>query len=311
MPAVIGVAVVAFVAWAVWGPSPSLAYGLVSAIAVLIIACPCALGLATPMSVMTATGRGAQAGVLIRDAEALETFARVDTLIVDKTGTLTVGRPALVAVLPEAGQDEAEVLRLAASLERGSEHPLAEAIVRGAEARGVALGEARDFEAVTGKGVTGVVEGRAVALGNAALLAELGLAAAGSEAADARRDRGETVMFVVVDGAVAGHGRRRRPGEGDDAGGARGVARARVSHRDGDGRQRADGAGGGGAARDRRGPRRGAAGGQGAASCGSCRRRARWSRWRGTGSTTRRRWRRRTWGSPWGRGRTWRSRARG
>ena len=203
VPAVIGVAAVAFVAWAVWGPPPALAYALVSAIAVLIIACPCALGLATPMSIMTATGRGAQAGVLIKDAEALETFAKVDTLIVDKTGTLTLGRPDLVAVLPEAGHDEPEVLRLAASLERGSEHPLAEAIVRGAEARGLPLADARDFEAVTGKGVTGTVDGRAVALGNAALLADLGIDHAASEA-DARRDRGETVMFVVVDGAVAG-----------------------------------------------------------------------------------------------------------
>ena len=203
VPAVIGVAAVAFVAWAVWGPPPALAYALVSAIAVLIIACPCALGLATPMSIMTATGRGAQAGVLIKDAEALETFAKVDTLIVDKTGTLTLGRPDLVAVLPEAGHDEPEVLRLAASLERGSEHPLAEAIVRGAEARGLPLADARDFEAVTGKGVTGTVDGRAVALGNAALLADLGIDHAASEA-DARRDRGETVMFVVVDGAIAG-----------------------------------------------------------------------------------------------------------
>ena len=204
VPAVIGVAALAFVGWAIWGPEPALAYALVSAIAVLIIACPCALGLATPMSIMTATGRGAQAGVLIRDAEALETLAKVDTLIVDKTGTLTVGRPELVAVLPEAGREEAEVLRLAASLERGSEHPLAEAIVRGAEARGVALVEARDFEAVTGKGVQGTVEGRAVALGNAAMLADLGLEGVGSAEADARRDRGETVMAVVVDGALAG-----------------------------------------------------------------------------------------------------------
>ncbi|HET9068106.1 MAG TPA: heavy metal translocating P-type ATPase [Amaricoccus sp.] len=203
VPAVIAVAVAAFVAWAVFGPSPSLAYALVSAIAVLIIACPCALGLATPMSVMTATGRGAQAGVLIRNAEALEIFAKVDTLIVDKTGTLTLGRPELVAVLPAAGWDEAEVLRLAASLERGSEHPLAEAIVRGAEARGVDFAPVEDFEAVTGKGVTGVVAGRRVALGNAALMAELGLEAAAGEA-DARRDRGETVMFVAADGAVAG-----------------------------------------------------------------------------------------------------------
>jgi Cu+-exporting ATPase len=204
VPAVIAVAGVAFVAWAVWGPSPSLAYALVSAIAVLIIACPCALGLATPMSIMTATGRGAQAGVLIRNAEALETFAGVDTLIVDKTGTLTVGKPALVAVLPEPGGDEPELLRLAASLERGSEHPLAEAIVRGAEARGLRIADAQEFEAVTGKGVKGVVDGRAVALGNATMLADLGLGRAVSAEADARRDRGETVMFVVVDGAVAG-----------------------------------------------------------------------------------------------------------
>ena len=168
VPAVIAVAVIAFIAWSIWGPVPALAYALVSAIAVLIIACPCALGLATPMSIMTATGRGAQAGVLIKNAEALETFAKVDTLIVDKTGTLTVGKPELVAVLPEAGHDEAEVLHLAASLERGSEHPLAEAIVRGAEARGVEMAAATDFEAVTGKGVKGIVDGKAVALGNAA-----------------------------------------------------------------------------------------------------------------------------------------------
>ncbi len=205
VPAVIAVAIVAFIAWAIWGPTPALAYALVSAIAVLIIACPCALGLATPMSIMTATGRGAQAGVLIKNAEALETFAKVDTLIVDKTGTLTVGKPELVAVLPEPGHDEAEVLRLAASLERGSEHPLAEAIVRGAEARGVKMAGASDFEAITGKGVRGTVDGRAVALGNAAMLADLGIGAATStQAADARRDEGETVMFVVVEGVVAG-----------------------------------------------------------------------------------------------------------
>ena len=160
MPAVIGVAILAFIAWSIWGPTPALAYALVSAVAVLIIACPCALGLATPMSIMTATGRGAQAGVLIKNAEALERFADVDTLIVDKTGTLTVGKPKLVAVLPEEGHDEAEVLRLAASLERGSEHPLAEAIVAGAEERGVAMTKALDFEAVTGKGVKGVVDGK-------------------------------------------------------------------------------------------------------------------------------------------------------
>lgn len=205
VPAVIGVAIVAFIAWAIWGPAPALSYALVSAVAVLIIACPCALGLATPMSIMTATGRGAQAGVLIKNAEALERFAKVDTLMVDKTGTLTEGKPKLVAVLPEEGHDEAEVLRLAASLEKGSEHPLAEAIVAGAEERSVALAAASDFEAVTGKGVTGVVDGHSVALGNAKLMAELGLDGGRiAETANARRDQGETVMFVVLDGAIAG-----------------------------------------------------------------------------------------------------------
>ncbi|MCQ4318852.1 copper-transporting P-type ATPase [Stutzerimonas stutzeri] len=205
VPAVIGVAAIAFVAWAIWGPPPALAYALVSAVAVLIIACPCALGLATPMSIMTATGRGAQLGVLIKNAEALERFAKVDTLMVDKTGTLTEGKPKLVAVLPEAGHDEAEVLRLAASLEKGSEHPLAEAIVTGAEERGVSLADATDFEAVTGMGVKGVVDGQSVALGNAKLMAELGLDGGRiSEAANARRDEGETVMFVVLDGQIAG-----------------------------------------------------------------------------------------------------------
>jgi Cu+-exporting ATPase len=187
VPAVIGIAILAFIAWAIWGPAPALSYGLVAAVAVLIIACPCALGLATPMSIMTATGRGAQAGVLIKNAEALERFAKVDTLIVDKTGTLTVGKPKLVAVLPAAGHEEAEVLRLAASLERGSEHPLAEAIVSGAEERGVELAKADEFEAITGKGVKGVVDGQAVALGNAALLTELGLDGGASSASSRRQ----------------------------------------------------------------------------------------------------------------------------
>ncbi|MFT6447169.1 MAG: Cu+-exporting ATPase [Sulfitobacter pontiacus] len=205
VPAVIGIAVLSFIAWAVWGPSPALSYALISAVAVLIIACPCALGLATPMSIMTATGRGAQAGVLIKNAEALERFEKVDTLIVDKTGTLTMGKPQLVAVLPQPGHDEAEVLRLAASLERGSEHPLAEAIVRGAEERDVKMADADDFEAVTGKGVKGVVGGKAVALGNLAMIRDLGLEAGDLTAkANARRDEGETVMFVVLDGEIAG-----------------------------------------------------------------------------------------------------------
>ncbi len=205
VPVVIAVAILAFIGWAVWGPAPALSYALISAVAVLIIACPCALGLATPMSIMTATGRGAQAGVLIKNAEALERFEKVDTLIVDKTGTLTEGKPRLVAVLPEPGHNEAEVLRLAASLERGSEHPLAEAIVRGAEERGVDMANASDFEAVTGKGVKGTVDGRAVALGNLALITDMGLeGGALTDKANARRDGGETVMFVVLEGAIAG-----------------------------------------------------------------------------------------------------------
>ncbi len=205
VPVVIAIAIIAFIVWSVWGPAPAMAYGLVSAVAVLIIACPCALGLATPMSIMTATGRGAQAGVLIKNAEALERFAKVDTLIVDKTGTLTVGKPKLVAVLPETGHDEAEVLRLAASLERGSEHPLAEAIVSGAEDRGVDFAQVNDFDAVTGKGVKGVVDGKPVALGNARLVADLGLDGAGLKGlADARRDQGETVMYVIVGNEIAG-----------------------------------------------------------------------------------------------------------
>tara|TARA_R110000851_G_scaffold333535_1_gene515481 strand:- start:9020 stop:11419 length:2400 start_codon:yes stop_codon:yes gene_type:complete len=205
VPVVIAIAIASFIIWSIWGPDPAMAYGLVSAVAVLIIACPCALGLATPMSIMTATGTGAQMGVLIKNAESLERFEKVDTLIVDKTGTLTEGKPKLVAVMPEDGHDEAEVLRLAASLERGSEHPLAEAIVRGAEERGIEFAKAEDFEAVTGKGVKGIVDGKSVALGNAALIKDLGLDSGPLvETANARRDEGETVMFIVLDGAIAG-----------------------------------------------------------------------------------------------------------
>jgi Cu+-exporting ATPase len=205
VPVVIGVAILSFIGWAIWGPPPALSYALIAAVAVLIIACPCALGLATPMSIMTATGRGAQAGVLIKNAEALERFEKVDTLMVDKTGTLTEGKPRLVAVLPQPGHDEGEVLRLAATLERGSEHPLAEASVKGAQERGIALAEASDFEAITGKGVVGIVDGKKIMLGNFKLVTDHGIDATGLlPAADARRDEGETVMFVVVDGAIAG-----------------------------------------------------------------------------------------------------------
>lgn len=205
VPAVVAVALAAFAAWTVFGPSPTLSYAMVAAVSVLIIACPCALGLATPMSIMVATGRGAQAGVLIRDAEALERFAKVDVLIVDKTGTLTEGRPTLTDVVTAEGIDESELLSLVASLERGSEHPLAEAIVAGAEERGLALSETEDFEAVTGKGVRGTVSGRAVAFGNAAMMTDVGADAASFSETIARlQGEGRTVMTVALDGRTAG-----------------------------------------------------------------------------------------------------------
>lgn len=205
VPTVVSVAVLAFVLWSVWGPAPSMSYALVAAVSVLIIACPCALGLATPMSIMTATGRGAQTGVLIRDAEALERFASVDTLIVDKTGTLTQGKPALTDIVAAPGRSEEETLRLAAALEHVSEHPLAEAIVAGAQARGLKLAEVKAFEAVTGKGVSGTVEGHAVALGNRAMMDDLNIdVSAFVPQADGLRGEGKTVMFVVIDGAYGG-----------------------------------------------------------------------------------------------------------
>ncbi len=205
VPAVVLVAIIAFFVWAVFGPEPSMTFAIVSAVSVLIIACPCALGLATPMSIMTATGRGAQAGVLIKDAEALERFAKVDTLIVDKTGTLTEGRPKLTDVVTADGFGDDELLGLAASLERGSEHPLAEAIVEGAQAKGATIADAEDFEAVTGKGVQGKVSGRSVALGNAATMGDLGVATdALKPRADELRSDGKTAMFVAVDGKLAG-----------------------------------------------------------------------------------------------------------
>ncbi|MGO4639305.1 copper-translocating P-type ATPase [Mesorhizobium loti] len=205
VPAVVLVAVVAFIAWAVFGPEPSLIFAIVSAVSVLIIACPCALGLATPMSIMTATGRGAHAGVLIKEAAALERFASVDTLIVDKTGTLTEGRPKLTDVVVATGFSEDELLGLAASLEKGSEHPLAEAIVEGAAARGATVTDAGDFEAVTGKGVSGTVSGKAVALGNAAMMGDLGVdVSAVSAGAEALQGDGKTAMFVAVGGRLAG-----------------------------------------------------------------------------------------------------------
>ncbi|MBB2970629.1 heavy metal translocating P-type ATPase [Mesorhizobium sp. RMAD-H1] len=205
VPAVVLVAVAAFGIWALFGPEPSMIYAIVSAVSVLIIACPCALGLATPMSVMTATGRGAQAGVLAKDAEALERFAKVDTIIVDKTGTLTEGKPKLTDVITAPGFEEDELLFLAASLERGSEHPLAEAIVEGAQARGLKLVDTTDFEAVTGKGVRGEIAGKAVALGNAAMMGGLNLSVVFlKEQADQLRSAGKTAMYVAVGGKVAG-----------------------------------------------------------------------------------------------------------
>ncbi|MGM0661490.1 MAG: heavy metal translocating P-type ATPase [Pseudomonadota bacterium] len=205
VPSVVAVAIIAFVTWLVVGPDPALAYAIASAVSVLIIACPCALGLATPISITTAAGRGAQAGVLIKDAEALERMARVDTVIVDKTGTLTEGKPRLTDVVAENGHDEDEVLRLAAALEKGSEHPLAEAIIAGAKDRGLSPESAEDFEAVTGKGVRGTVDGRKVALGNAAMMEELGVGTETSDdAADALRSEGKTAMYVAVDGTLAG-----------------------------------------------------------------------------------------------------------
>ncbi|MBI5941132.1 MAG: heavy metal translocating P-type ATPase [Caulobacterales bacterium] len=205
VPAVILVAVIAFAAWSFVGPDPRLGYALVAAVSVLIIACPCALGLATPVSIMVGVGRGAQAGVLIRSAEALERFEKVDTLVVDKTGTLTEGRPAVTALQPVAGLDRLELLRLAASLERGSEHPLAEAILRAATDEGVPLVEATEFNSPVGRGVVGVVDGRKVAIGSRSFAREQGADIAPLEAdADTLRRQGATVVFVALDGTMGG-----------------------------------------------------------------------------------------------------------
>lgn len=205
VPAVIGISVLTFVVWGIWGPEPRMAHGLINAVAVLIIACPCALGLATPMSIMVATGKAASVGVLFKNAEAIELLRDVDTIVVDKTGTLTEGKPRLVAVVAAEGFNESEVLRLAASLELASEHPLAQAIVRGATDRNLATSEVADFQSVTGQGVEGQVEERAVGLGNSKLMKELG-ADFGSHSvvANAMRAEAQTVIFLSVDGQFAG-----------------------------------------------------------------------------------------------------------
>jgi len=205
VPAVVGIAVLTFAAWSIFGPPPRLALALISAVAVLIIACPCALGLATPMSIMVATGRGAMAGVLIQNAEALEVLAKVDTLVIDKTGTLTEGKPRLSTLKSHAGWTESDLLRLAASLERGSEHPLAGAIVTAAEERALALSDVKDFRSITGQGVMGTIEGKAVALGNTALFESLSIASESLrlEAEELRRD-GATTILLAVDQQPAG-----------------------------------------------------------------------------------------------------------
>jgi P-type Cu+ transporter len=206
VPTVIAVAIVAFIAWAIWGPEPRLAFGLVNAVAVLIIACPCALGLATPIAIMVATGRGAHAGVLVRKAESLERLDKVDTIVVDKTGTLTQGKPELVSVVALGGVSESDLVRLTGTLERGSEHPLASALVKAAEGNGLKLAAVENFKSVTGTGVSGRVEGREVASGNERLIADLRIAvppAAATQATELQR-QGQTVIFVAVDGKLAG-----------------------------------------------------------------------------------------------------------
>jgi Cu+-exporting ATPase len=205
VPAVIAVAVLAFTAWSMWGPEPRYAFGLVAAVAVLIIACPCALGLATPMSIMVGVGRGAQAGVLIRDAEALERMEKIDTIIVDKTGTLTEGKPSVTSIATVKGQDEDELLALAAAVEKASEHPLAAAIVAAAEKRGVAIAKVTGFDSPSGKGAIGMVNRKRLVIGNAKFLAELKISTdVLAERADAMRRDGATAVFVAVNGKIAG-----------------------------------------------------------------------------------------------------------
>jgi Cu+-exporting ATPase len=205
VPAVVAVALIAFGVWALFGPEPRLSYGLVAAVSVLIIACPCALGLATPMSIMVGVGRGAQGGILIKNAEALERLEKIDTLVIDKTGTLTEGKPKVVAVIPADGFDETQVLSIAASVERGSEHPLAAAIAKAAAEKNLELAPVRGFDAPAGKGVIGMVSGKRVALGSAAFLKELNIDSSSlHDAAEEQRNDGATAIFLAVNGKVAG-----------------------------------------------------------------------------------------------------------
>jgi Cu+-exporting ATPase len=205
VPAVIASALLAFAAWMMFGPEPRFTFGLVAAVTVLIIACPCALGLATPMSIMVGVGRGAHSGILIRDAEALERFERIDTIVIDKTGTLTEGKPKVVSIVAAGGRDQDELLRLAAGVEQGSEHPLAQAILKAAEERGLKPGETRDFSSPSGKGATGTVDGRRIALGNAMLMGELGIVTRELDgAAETARQDGATAIYLAVDGSIAG-----------------------------------------------------------------------------------------------------------
>ncbi len=205
VPVVVVIAIITFIVWSLWGPEPAIAYAVINSVAVLIIACPCALGLATPMSIMVGTGRGAMMGVLFKNAEALEVLRKVDTLVVDKTGTLTEGKPRLVAVQSEPGFDDDNILRMAASLEKASEHPLAEAIVKGADDKGIELAQTDDFQSVTGMGVTGKVDGKAVALGNITLMQSLNIDVGNlPQIADVQRAEGQTVMLLAIDNKAAG-----------------------------------------------------------------------------------------------------------
>ena len=205
VPVVIGISIVTFIVWAIWGPAPAFSFAIINAVSVLIIACPCALGLATPMSIMVATGRGALQGILFRDAESIEILRKIDTLVVDKTGTLTLGKPKLVTIKPEGDLSEVEFLSYVASLEQGSEHPLAQAIVDGAKEKGVNLNEIKNFESVTGKGVKGQIKGKDIALGNKALMSDLSINFENSlELAETFRSEGQTVMFVAIEGKFAG-----------------------------------------------------------------------------------------------------------